>query len=875
MRGNRFPNPYHGIGKDGHPRPRELSSDLELGGQLALASTTGGAGITQGPRYLSRVFSGSLDDRVLLRRMLVIAGLSAVAVAGPVLDLYGRNPEVFVANRTSPVEIIAFGLIIALAIPVVSLALMMAARGIGDRAERFVYLGLVGVLGLAVGMVVGRQIFPASTAGALAAAVAVAVVVFGLHRWMRGVLAFFAVALPLVLVLFVATSASARLVWSASEPEQVGGVVGSSAPLVFIQLDEFPLASIVGEDGEINGELFPNFARLATEGSWYRNALSDSIATTQSVPAILTGRLGEKGMSPSSVDHPDNLFTLLADDYEMHVIEWVAEMCPEDICPEYAGRAPARFTSLLVDVGVVYGHLTLPPPARESLPSIDNSWKGFLGQDARSGGTGVAVPGLPVPSDPMRVEWVNWMQRIINGIGDDASPILHYAHLKSPHVPWATNPSGTHYSRPEEYTEVEGVGGDGHWGPDAEPARLGFQRHLFQIGLLDTMFGRLFDRLEETGTWDETMIVVVADHGASFVPGEHRRWPYENNRDDLYRVPLLVKYPGQTDGQIVDEPVFGIDILPTIVEVLDVETDWEFDGVSLLHVEGSNRLHTPVHWCCNGDGASTEVETLWAQVARNHEWIPDQSSWTKVAAAGPLAPLVGRSMASIDVSGSDDFTWSLDDPLQDVDRTTGVVQTLITGRVELPEEVVSDEALVIVNGGIAGVGFISRDSASGGTIRAMIAEETLVDGRNDVEILIANPDGGWYSGTSDVITLDLITEDGRLLELRPEGSRRLQVDRVLRTEGGWRVEGWAADVTRKVTPDTFYVFAGEALVAWGEPNVENRNVVRWFGSDDLLMSGFSFNFTTELVPEALEQFTVVAEFDSYAIGEAAPIRRDP
>ena len=44
------------------------------------------------------------------------------------------------------------------------------------------------------------------------------------------------------------------------------------------------------------------------EGTWYRNAFSDSIATTQSVPAILTGKLGEKGLSPSSVDHPENLF---------------------------------------------------------------------------------------------------------------------------------------------------------------------------------------------------------------------------------------------------------------------------------------------------------------------------------------------------------------------------------------------------------------------------------------------------------------------------------------------------------------------------------------------------------------------------------------
>ena len=74
--------------------------------------------------------------------------------------------------------------------------------------------------------------------------------------------------------------------------EEIEGYVvelGADGRLVMLQLDEFPLASIVATDGTINSDLFPNFARLAEEGTWYRNTLSDSIATTQSVPAILTG----------------------------------------------------------------------------------------------------------------------------------------------------------------------------------------------------------------------------------------------------------------------------------------------------------------------------------------------------------------------------------------------------------------------------------------------------------------------------------------------------------------------------------------------------------------------------------------------------------
>ena len=805
----------------------------------------------------------------------MISGLSAAALTAPLLDIYGRNPEVFVANRTSPGEILLFGLLITLVVPVLALFLLWIAERIGGRLPDIVYALVVGALAVAIGLVISRQVFPDSTVFALAIAIGVTVVVVLMVRRFEGVLVWFAVALPLVLIMFLATSASARLIWT--EPEATNSSVNISdpAPIVIIQLDEMPLASVMDLSGNVNAELFPNFARLAEEGTWYRNALSSSIATTQSVPAILTGVLGEKGMSPSSVDHPDNLFTLLSDSYEMHVIEWVADMCPEEICPDYAGRAPAQFSALVKDVGVVYGHLSLPVTWREGLPSIDNAWKGFLGQSNKPAGAGIEIEGLPVPPDGTRAQWIDWMQRIINGIDVGDAPILSYAHLQAPHVPWEINPSGTHYERPEEYTEVEGVEGNGKWALDVEPALMGFQRHLLQLGFLDVMLGRLFDRLDETKTWGETMVIVVADHGASFVPGEHRRWPYDNNRDDLYRVPLFIKYPNQTVGEVRDEPVFGIDVMPTIAEVLGVSEAWEFDGVSLLDVDGVERHHEPVAWCCNTDGASIELSVLFDQVERNHRWIPDQESWTGVAGVGPYQALVGQSADDLDATDSDELRWSLEDgsDLAELDAGSGIVQTLMTGRIELPPEAISNDLILVVNGRVAGFGFVSRDSSGGGSIRGMISEEFVVDGHNEIDILVPVDGGGWVSGSADVLSLRLVSHDGRELEIRAEGSRRIQVDKVASEEEGWTVTGWSADVTRKQTPDMIYVFAGEELIAYGPPTEENKNVVRWFDSDDLLVSGFSFDIESAQVPDDVDQLTVVAEFGTYAVSDPARLTR--
>ncbi len=805
----------------------------------------------------------------------MLAGLSAAAVAAPLLDLYGRNPEVFVANRSSTAQIVGFALLVA-TVPVLTAAvLLLGARLVGPRTGLWTYRALVVAGGLAVGSVVSRQLAPDNTVVAVSVSVAVAVAVFLLQDRLWGVLRLFSLALPAVIIMFLVFSPTARLIWGEPAAANEGDLeIVRPSPIYFIQLDELPTASLLDRDGMINDALFPNFAGLAATGTWYRNAFSSSIATSQSVPAALTGVMADPGLSPTSVDHPENLFTLLGGTYEMHVIEHIAELCPEDLCEDFAGRAPARFASLLGDVGVVYGHLTLPEPVREQLPGIDNSWKGFLGQqDTPAPGT-VSIDDHPVPPTGVRSKWIDWMQRIIDGVIEDPPPTLHYAHLEAPHVPWQVNPSGTHYQRPGQYTEVDGVqGAGGRWIDDPEIARLGYQRHFYQLGFVDRMLGSLFERIRETEGWDDALIIVVADHGASFVAGEHRRWPYEDNRDDLYRVPLFVKYPDQTTGEVRDEPAFTIDIMPTIVDTLGIATDWSFDGLSLRSIEGTNRPHEIIHWCCSTEGADTRLSSLFAQVERNFEWVPDQSSWQAVASVGPYRDIVGMDLSELTVEADDRLRWSIDHPdlFESADRSSGMIQTLITGRVEYPQGTTVSDFLIAVNGTVSGTGFITTDSVSGGEIRGLISEEAVQDGSNDVVLLLPDGSGGWITGTSQTLDVRYLADDGHVLELGDEGNRRLQVDRVDRTETGWTIEGWAADVSAKVPPDRIYVFAGEVLIAFGPPNVDNENVVRWFKSDDLLRSGFRFEVDGEDVPPELERLVVVAEFGDYAISDPASL----
>jgi len=112
-----------------------------------------------------------------------------------------------------------------------------------------------------------------------------------------------------------------------------------------------------------------------------------------------------------------------------------------------------------------------------------------------------------------------------------------------------------------------------------------------------------------------------------------------------------------------------------------------------------------------------------------------------------------------------------------------------------------------------------------------------------------------------------------VLDLQAGGGRRLQIRKVTPSETHWRLEGWSADVTQKVTADMLHVFGGDELILSSPPNKDDKNVVRQYHSEDLLRSGFAFDVESADVPVGIERLTIVAEFGDYAIAEPVPLIR--
>lgn len=99
----------------------------------------------------------------------------------------------------------------------------------------------------------------------------------------------------------------------------------------------------------------------------------------------------------------------------------------------------------------------------------------------------------------------------------------------------------------------------------------------------DDRLGAIVRALEEAGVWDNTLFVLLADHGEEL--GEHGSWQHDQSvYQELIRVPLVIRFPrNEFAGTRVTHPVTLLDVAPTIVDYLGAtELTAGFRGRSLL-----------------------------------------------------------------------------------------------------------------------------------------------------------------------------------------------------------------------------------------------------------------------------------------------------
>lgn len=179
-------------------------------------------------------------------------------------------------------------------------------------------------------------------------------------------------------------------------------------------------------------------------------------------------------------------------------------------------------------------------------------------------------------------------------VDSDERPFFAFVHYQEPHSP---------YFPPKPYRKRFFPGGwfaqwryldyphIPYYAGQLEFTRQDMEAYLAmydgEIAYLDWRLGRLFEWLQQQKLWQNTVIVITADHGECF--GENGYiWHAFNLYDPLLHVPLVIHFPDWFQpGQASDELIQSVDLMPTLLDGLDLSPE-NVDGLSFLH--GSRRV---------------------------------------------------------------------------------------------------------------------------------------------------------------------------------------------------------------------------------------------------------------------------------------------
>ncbi len=268
----------------------------------------------------------------------------------------------------------------------------------------------------------------------------------------------------------------------------------------------------------------PTLDALAAEGVRFESAYASAPWTCPSVASILTGR------SPSSHGLMAPRTGLAAE------VETIAEMLAAE------------------------GYATAGVVSNSHLKSVFSFNQGFdlWFQDQARDHAHVSTPGV-----------TDEALRAVEALVSTEKPFFLFALYFDPHYDYTPHPEYG-FAVPEDGVRVAATANMIELRrivPELTPSELTYIRGVYdeEVRFTDAGIGRLLDALRRSGVYDNTVVVVTADHGEEFVDRDwlgHCRTLY----DELVKVPLIVRVPDATAARTVEMPISLVSIVPTLRE---------------------------------------------------------------------------------------------------------------------------------------------------------------------------------------------------------------------------------------------------------------------------------------------------------------------
>lgn len=200
------------------------------------------------------------------------------------------------------------------------------------------------------------------------------------------------------------------------------------------------------------------------------------------------------------------------------------------------------------------------------------------------------------------------------------------------------------------YAETEGRLSDPNFHREARLA------YYASVTYVDAQVGRVLDEVERLGLEDDTLVVLLADHGWHL--GEHNFWGKHNLLKNALHVPLIIRPPGKSPRQRVHALVEWADIFPTVCDVARVTMPPQVEGKSLTPLlndpKGPHKDAVFARW---GTGHSVKTDryqyTAWPdgqQMLFDHLVDPEEN--VNIAGAPEMKPVVERHRALLKGAGA-------------------------------------------------------------------------------------------------------------------------------------------------------------------------------------------------------------------------------
>lgn len=569
----------------------------------------------------------------------------------PLLSLLGSNPDFFVARDNTGGQIVLFVLLITFVPPVAATLIEALLNVISSTARWILHVVLIALLFSTLVLQFLKQLADGPATLMIVAAVLAGIALawaYCQRGFLRSLTDILIPAPVIILVVFLFFSDASELATGGREVEAIQTSIKDPAPVVMIVYDEFPEGSLLTSEGKLNTTRFPNFAELQSSSDWYRNTVTNASYTAIAVPAILSGIAADRDRLPTAADHPENIFTLLGGSYDVHAIEPITQLCPPAICGEREDAVSTgdALSSLFSDLKYVSAHLTLPESMGASLPDISQSFSGF-GQASESIERGRARQFVRdrLDENGPALDGEGDLKDFLATMTPEVDNTFDFVHVTEPHYPWTHYQDGKSYANTTE--DFRAWISDTDWLAGRYVTDRARQAHLLEVGFADHLLGRVIDRLKRDGRWDESMVVVVADHGGAMTKGSNRREAEPNTMGEIATVPLFIKAPGQTTGKTIERPTCLTEVLFEMAGRIGADVPWDRADCDRSEVAIDN-------------GTGPLVRSPMAKVLAERGRYVDRltalfgdDGWPGVMRLGPNQDLIGRSVDQLGTTSGD------------------------------------------------------------------------------------------------------------------------------------------------------------------------------------------------------------------------------